>query len=68
MTALLTSPPAQADVYSFGVLLWEVITMKTPYEDLQAHALRLPILVASGTRPTVCTGTAAFPRTRDLFL
>lgn len=46
----------QADIYSFGMLLYEIITLKVPYYD--ADPRRLHHLVTQGVPPTVPTDIA----------
>ncbi|KAH3767115.1 mitogen-activated protein kinase kinase kinase [Pelomyxa schiedti] len=41
----------KADVYAFGVVLWELITRQTPYADKPSWAL--PLAVSKGERPTI---------------
>jgi serine/threonine protein kinase len=39
-----------ADVYSFGVLLWEVLTLETPFMGMASEVI-LDVVVKSGVRP-----------------
>eukprot|EP01130_Rhizamoeba_saxonica_P017804 TRINITY_DN8721_c0_g3_i1.p1 TRINITY_DN8721_c0_g3~~TRINITY_DN8721_c0_g3_i1.p1 ORF type:complete len:577 (+),score=104.17 TRINITY_DN8721_c0_g3_i1:33-1763(+) len=39
----------KADVYSFGVILWELITRKMPFENVEAFSI--PLIVSKGERP-----------------
>ncbi|EAL63927.1 LIM-type zinc finger-containing protein [Dictyostelium discoideum AX4] len=39
------------DVYAFGIVLWEIIARKEPYENINSWSI--PVLVAKGERPTI---------------
>lgn len=42
----------KCDVFSFGIILWEMITRRKPYEDMQGfNAFRIMWAVHNGTRP-----------------
>ena len=38
-----------ADVYSFGVILWEIISRKQPFKELNAFAISYQVWTASST-------------------
>ena len=42
-TAELNRDPARRDIYSFGVILWELVTKKIPWEDKVMKMMKLPI-------------------------
>ncbi|KAN0006671.1 hypothetical protein ACTFIU_003387 [Dictyostelium citrinum] len=39
------------DVYAFGIVLWEIIARKEPYENVNSWSI--PVMVAKGERPTI---------------
>ncbi len=41
---------AKSDVYSFGITLWEIITERQPYEDLQPIQVSF-LVINKGIRP-----------------
>jgi len=41
----------KADVWSFGMVIYELMTLKQPYEDVEMYGV--PGLVSSGQRPSV---------------
>ncbi|RHZ48665.1 hypothetical protein Glove_543g35 [Diversispora epigaea] len=43
----------KSDIYSMGILMWEVITGETPLDDYE-HDLELTIDIVKGCRPKVC--------------
>jgi len=42
----------KADVYSFGIVMWEVVTRDTPYADVDVDQLA-PLVVNEGLRPDI---------------
>ncbi|KAK5579991.1 hypothetical protein RB653_000003 [Dictyostelium firmibasis] len=39
------------DVYAFGIVLWEIIARKEPYENVNSWSI--PVMVSKGERPTI---------------
>ncbi|RHZ48666.1 hypothetical protein Glove_543g32 [Diversispora epigaea] len=42
----------KSDIYSMGILMWEVITGETPFDDYE-HDLELTLDIVKGCRPTI---------------
>ena len=42
---------AKCDVFSWGIILWEVITRRKPFEDVGGSAFRIMWAVHQGIRP-----------------
>ena len=44
----------KVDVYSFGIVLWELLTSKRPYQDVESNPLELIVdITMKGTRPEI---------------
>jgi len=41
----------KADVYSFGIIIWEILSRKIPFEELPSW--NIPVAVTKGERPTI---------------
>ncbi|KAK9861158.1 hypothetical protein WJX84_004717 [Apatococcus fuscideae] len=64
---IIKSPHAvneKVDVFSFGVVLWEIWTGKEPYEGLNYHALLHQLTSVSGLRPPLPGSPDAKPSSR----
>ena len=40
-------------VFSFGIILWEILTEKQPYADTPHQSFDIPLLVVRGLRPSI---------------
>jgi serine/threonine protein kinase len=45
-----------SDIYSFGIIMWEILTGERPYKD-QPHDINLAFKILDGLRPTIPEGT-----------
>jgi hypothetical protein len=43
----------KADVFSYGMMLWEMITHKVPFEWFQNDQVKITTAISRGTRPTI---------------
>eukprot|EP01125_Pyxidicula_operculata_P000434 TRINITY_DN10466_c0_g1_i1.p1 TRINITY_DN10466_c0_g1~~TRINITY_DN10466_c0_g1_i1.p1 ORF type:complete len:697 (+),score=155.01 TRINITY_DN10466_c0_g1_i1:34-2124(+) len=41
----------KADVYSFGIIMWELLTRRIPFEDVESFSI--PLVVTKGERPPI---------------
>lgn len=44
---------AKSDVYSMGIILWEIAARCPPYNDFEGNVFRLMIRIVEGMRPTI---------------
>merc|ERR1712137_929037 len=42
-----------ADVYSFGIVLWELFTQREPFEDIESFSMMIDSVVAEQKRPEI---------------
>jgi len=46
---------SEIDVYSFGMMLWEILTKKEPFWDEKKNLYNLTMAIIQGKRPTIDT-------------
>lgn len=50
-----------SDIYPFGLVMWELLTWKTPWEAEAHYSIQIVNLVARGHRPTLPDNPADLP-------
>mmetsp|Transcript_6910 Transcript_6910/g.10139 ORF Transcript_6910/g.10139 Transcript_6910/m.10139 type:complete len:147 (+) Transcript_6910:910-1350(+) len=53
----------KADIYAFGLVLWQICTLKTPYKELDANNFH-EVVIEGGERPKIDEKTAPAPVVR----
>ncbi len=48
----------RSDVFSFGVIIWEIIARKDPYFDLESTAVVTNLVLNANLRPTIPSNTS----------
>jgi len=46
----------KCDVFSWGIILWEVLSRKKPFDDIGGSAFRIMWAVHTGERPPLING------------
>jgi serine/threonine protein kinase len=46
-----------ADVYSFGIILWELTSCRTPFSGVTRNSITLELEIIKGKRPNIVDGT-----------
>lgn len=57
----------KVDVYSYGIVLWQVITAKTPFEGINRQSFIIDV-VEGGKRPDLEEIRLAIPGTNDFMI
>ncbi|XP_076466494.1 mitogen-activated protein kinase kinase kinase 7-like isoform X2 [Babylonia areolata] len=55
----------KCDVFSWGIILWEVLTRRKPFDEIGGPAFRIMWAVHNGTRPPLIQG---LPKTLELLM